>query len=127
MIPRIIIKHLAGSEANRIERFQLDGAHGLILGREPAANVTFDTELDGIVSPRQEFIKIARSDRLSFTIADLGSSNGVLVNGRPVRTDQILLPDDIVELGPGGPAIRISVTRVYAYPIGLVRALLQSQ
>jgi serine protease Do len=127
MIPRIIIKHLAGSEANRIEPFQLDGAHGLILGREPAANVTFDTELDGIVSPRQEFIKIARSDRLSFTSADLGSSNGVLVNGRPVRTDQILLPDDIVELSLGGPAIRISVTRVYAYPIGLVRALLQSQ
>jgi hypothetical protein len=127
MIPRIIIKHLAGSEANRIEPFQLDGAHGLILGREPAANVTFDTELEGIVSPRQEFIKIARSDRLSFTSADLGSSNGVLVNGRPVRTDQILLPDDIVELSLGGPAIRISVTRVYAYPIGLVRALLQSQ
>jgi serine protease Do len=109
MIPRILIRHLAGSKANRIEQFQLDGAHELILGRGPAANVMFDAELDNTVSRRHAIIKIMRNDRLSFTIADLGSSNGVRVNGRSVQAEQDLLPDDIVELSPGGPAFRIAV------------------
>lgn len=109
MIPRILIRHLAGSKANRIEQFQLDGAHELIIGRGPAANVMFDAELDDTVSRRHAIIKIMRNDRLSFRIADLGSSNGVRVNGRSVQAEQDLLPDDIVELSPGGPAFRIAV------------------
>jgi serine protease Do len=109
MIPRILIRHLAGSKANRIEQFQLDGAHELIIGRGPAANVMFDAELDDTVSRRHAIIKIMRNDRLSFRIADLGSSNGVRVNGRSVQDEQDLLPDDIVELSPGGPAFRIAV------------------
>jgi hypothetical protein len=109
MIPRILIKHVAGSKANRIDQFQLDGAHELIIGRGSAANVAFDSGIDDTVSRRHAIIKIMRNDRLSFTIADLGSSNGVRVNGRPVRVEQVLLPDDIVELSPGGPAFRIAV------------------
>jgi serine protease Do len=109
MIPRILIRHLAGSKANRIEQFQLDGANELIIGRGPAANVMFDAELDDTVSRRHAIIKIMRNDRLSFRIADLGSSNGVRVNGRTVQAEQDLLPDDIVELSPGGPAFRIAV------------------
>jgi serine protease Do len=109
MIARILIKHVAGSKANRIEQFQLDGAHELTIGRGPAANVAFDGLLDDTVSRRHAIIKIMRSDRLSFRIADLGSSNGVRVNGKPIWIEQNLLPDDVVELSPGGPAFRIAV------------------
>lgn len=109
MIPHILIRHLAGSKANRIEQFRLDGAHELIIGRGAAANVVFDAEQDDTVSRRHAIIRIIQSDRLTFTIADLGSSNGVRVNGWPVRTEQTLLPDDIVELSPGGPAFRVAV------------------
>lgn len=109
MIPRILIRHLAGSKANRIEQFQLDGARELIIGRGPNSNVRFDEGLDDTVSRRHAIIKIARNDRLSFTIADLGSINGVRLNGKPVSGEQHLLPDDIVELSPGGPAFRIAV------------------
>jgi S1-C subfamily serine protease len=109
MIPRILIRHVAGSKANRIEQFQLDGARELIIGRGPAANVAFDGGLDDTVSRRHAIIRITRNDRLSFTIADLGSSNGVRVNGKPIQAEQDLLPDDIVELSPGGPAFRIAV------------------
>jgi serine protease Do len=109
MIPRILIKHLAGSKANRIEQFQLDGTHELIIGRGPAANVAFDWQLDDTVSRRHAIIKIMRSDRLSFTIADLGSINGVRVNGEPIRIEQDLLPDDVIELSPRGPAFKIAV------------------
>ena len=109
MIPHILIRHLAGSKANRIEQFQLDGAHELIIGRGSAANVAFDAELDDTVSRRHAIIRIIQSDRPTFTIADLGSSNGVRVNGWPVQTEQTLRPDDIVELSPGGPAFRVAV------------------
>jgi serine protease Do len=109
MIPCVLIRHLAGSKANRIEQFQLDRARQLIIGRGPAANVAFDGQLDDTVSRRHAIIKIMRNGRLSFTIADLGSSNGVWVNGRSVRAEQDLLPGDIIKLGPAGPAFRIAV------------------
>ncbi|MEI9984142.1 MAG: FHA domain-containing protein [Aliidongia sp.] len=109
MIPRILIKHVAGSQANRIDQFELDGTHELIIGREPPANVVFDGRRDDTVSRRHALIKIQRGNRLRFTVADLDSTNGVRVNGKDIAGEHDLVPGDIVELSPGGPAFSIAV------------------
>jgi serine protease Do len=118
MIPKILIKHLAGSQANRIEQFALDGTHELIIGRAPPANVVFDGCRDDTVSRRHARIRIMRGERLRFTVTDLDSTNGVRLNGRPVRGEQDLAPGDVVELSPGGPAFSLSVE---SEPVGLDR------
>jgi serine protease Do len=109
MISRILIKHLAGSKAHQIEQFDLDGTHELLVGRGPDAKVAFDGQLEDTVSRRHALIKVIRGDRLSLSIADLGSRNGVRVNGEPVQDEQTLVPGDVVELSPEGPMFRVSL------------------
>jgi len=118
--PRIVIKHLAGRQAHRVEQFELDGTHELVVGRHPGANIVFDDALDDTVSRRHALIRVRRDGRMRFTIADLGSTNGVRVNGKGITGERELMPGDIVELAPDGPAFSIAIEPESVPPDGAV-------
>ncbi len=65
----------------------------LVVGRDPACDISHD---DALLSRRHaEFVPAA--DRV--TVRDLGSRNGIFVNG--ARTaERALEPDDVVQIGP---------------------------
>jgi hypothetical protein len=71
----------------------LIGAHGAVVGRAQECDVVVAST---DVSRRHAEI---RPDGVGWTIRDLGSTNGVRVNGRPVNGDHPLGPGDEIELG----------------------------
>lgn len=65
----------------------------LVVGRDPACDITVE---DGLLSRRHaEFVAAAEA----VTVRDLGSRNGVFVNGTR-RAEQALRPGDVVQIGP---------------------------
>ena len=118
MIGQVVIRHLSGAKANQVEQFKLDGLNEMMIGRSAAAAINFEGPLHDGVSRRHGCIRVTRGRRLGFTIIDLGSSNGIWVNGRPVMDEQALLPDDVVELGAGGPSFRFDVQPSPFQPAG---------
>jgi Protein of unknown function (DUF3662)/FHA domain len=71
----------------------LIGPHGAVVGRAHECDVQIAST---DVSRRHAEI---RPDGAGWSIRDLGSTNGVRVNGRPVRGLEILHPGDLIELG----------------------------
>jgi len=100
---QIVIRHLSGSKTNQIEQFNLDGLSEITLGRDPSSRIVYDVERDDAVSRKHAVIRIKNDKELYFRIADLNSSNGTLLNGERISGEVELLPDDVVELGAGGP------------------------
>ncbi len=84
---------------------------GTVIGRNPDCDVVIDSRE---VSRRHA--KISRTASNQWTIKDLGSSNGVFVNGKRVESCTITA-EDVVEIGPvslllgDGPGHRAVVTR----------------
>jgi pSer/pThr/pTyr-binding forkhead associated (FHA) protein len=64
-----------------------------VLGRSREADVTID---DPNVSRRHAEVRPSGG---SWTVRDLGSTNGVKVNGRRIQGPQSLKPGDVLELG----------------------------
>ena len=84
----------------RGEQVRLDKARSII-GRDPAADLRFDPRVDRAVSLHHaELVQGTNPPR----IIDY-SSNGTLVNGKPV-SDQPLHTGDVLEFGPDGPRLR---------------------
>ena len=100
---RIVIRHLSGSKINQIEQFDLDGLQEITIGRDPASRIAFDLQRDDEVSRRHAVIRVKNDKELYFRLADLNSSNGTFLNGERIGGEVELLPEDIVELGSGGP------------------------
>jgi S1-C subfamily serine protease len=109
MATRVVIAHLNGSKASQIEQFPFDTTSELLIGRDPAAAIAFDLQRDDAVSRRHAMIRIDRAETHSVKLVDLGSSNGTLVNGRPIAQETVLEPGDIVELGRSGPKFRFDL------------------
>jgi S1-C subfamily serine protease len=106
---RIVIRHLSGSKVNQIDQFDLAGLQEITLGRDPKSTIAFDVQRDDTVSRRHAVIRIKNDNELYFRIADLNSSNGTMLNGERIGGEVELLPDDIVELGTGGPRFTFDV------------------
>jgi serine protease Do len=106
---RIVIRHLSGSKANQIDQFDLAGLKEITLGRNPESTVAYDRQRDDEVSRQHAVIRINTDKELYFRIADLNSSNGTLLNGERIGGEVELLPDDVVELGSGGPKFTFDV------------------
>ncbi len=106
---RILIQHLGGSKINKIEQFPLEGLTEITIGRDPAATISFDAQRDDAVSRRHAVITVVPGEPLRFRIADLDSRNGTLLNGERIAAEVELLPDDIIELGRGGPKFSFDV------------------
>lgn len=75
-----------------------------VAGRHEAAELRFDRQEDTTVSARH-----ARFQQSSggWTVSDLGSRNGLLVNGRTVSGEIRLKPGDRVMFGLGGPEVEM--------------------
>jgi serine protease Do len=102
-VTQIVIRHLSGSKTNQIEQFNLEGLSEITLGRDPGNRIMFDVQRDDAVSRKHAVIRIKHDKELYFRIADLNSSNGTLLNGERISGEVELLPDDVIELGSGGP------------------------
>src|SRR5580692_4480835 len=106
---RIVIRHLSGSKVNQIDQFDLAGLQEITLGRDPKSTIAFDVQRDDTVSRRHAVIRIKNDNELYFRIADLNSSNGTMLNGERIGGEVELLPDDVIELGTGGPKFTFDV------------------
>ena len=74
-------------------RTELLGSGGAVLGRSREADVVLD---DANVSRKHAEIRPSGG---SWTVRDLGSTNGVKVNGRRIDGAQSLKSGDVIELG----------------------------
>ena len=106
---RIVIRHLSGSKVNQIDQFDLAGLQEITLGRDPKSTVAYDLQRDDAVSRRHAVIRIKNDKELYFRIADLNSSNGTMLNGERIGGEVELLPEDVIELGSGGPKFTFDV------------------
>jgi serine protease Do len=100
---RIVIRHLRGSKINQIEQFDLEGLQEITIGRDPTSRIAYDLQRDDEVSRRHAVVRIKHDREIYFRLADLNSSNGTFLNGERIGGEVELLPEDIVELGSGGP------------------------
>jgi S1-C subfamily serine protease len=130
MTARIIITHAAGSKANQVEQFPVDGTREITFGRDPGSVVAFDPVRDDAASRHHAVLKVTGGERPGFVLQDLGSANGTFVNGRKLTGEQDLLPGDTVEFGRNGPRIIFDVqprpahlmARTRVVPTGMVAA-----
>jgi serine protease Do len=99
---QVVIRHLGGSKINRVEQFPLRDRREITIGRDASSDLAFDPQIDDMVSRNHAVIRISQGEPLGFRIADLNSSNGTFLNGERIAGEVELLPDDVVELGPGG-------------------------
>jgi serine protease Do len=107
---RVVIRHLSGSKINQVEQIPLQDLHEITIGRDPASDIAYDQRRDDIVSRRHAAIRVeGDGDNLLFWLMDLNSSNGTLLNGAPITDEVDLLPEDTIELGPGGPKFTFDV------------------
>ena len=85
------------------QRFELRD-RPLVIGRAPECDIRFP-EADGVVSSRH-----ARVERqgTEFVVVDQRSTNGTLLNGKPVER-ATLAPGDIIQLSADGPRIHVAV------------------
>jgi serine protease Do len=121
-VEQIVIRHVSGSKANQIEHISLADVNEITIGRDPKSNIAFASPRDDIASRRHAVIRVVRGDRISFVLADLGSSNGTFLNGERITEEKELLPEDLIELGKNGlkfvfdvqprPTYLVSRTRV---------------
>lgn len=107
---RIIIRHVSGSKTNQVEQFPLKKTREITLGRNSSSTIAFDPQRDDVVSRRHAAIRVEGDDTSPvFKLSDCGSSNGTFLNGEPITSEVELAPDDIVELGEGGPKFSFDV------------------
>src|ERR1700733_9185108 len=109
MVTRIVITHLNRSKVNQIDQWPLDSIQEIAIGRDQGSTMAFDLQRDDMVSRRHAVIRVVPGEPPSFKIADLGSSNGTLVNGMRISQEVELLPGDVVELGANGPKFNFDV------------------
>jgi serine protease Do len=107
----VVIRHLSGSKINQVEQFPLEDLQEITIGRDPHSDIAYDQRRDDVVSRRHAAIRIQKGegDNFSFWLRDLNSSNGTLLNGARVEDEIDLLPEDTIELGPGGPKFTFDV------------------
>jgi serine protease Do len=105
----IVIRHLSGSKANQIEQIPLKDLHEITIGRDPNSTIAFDQRRDDVVSRRHATIRIEGGDNPIFRIRDLGSSNGTFLNGQQLTGEVEMSPEDVIELGDGGPKFSFDV------------------
>jgi serine protease Do len=107
---RVVIRHLAGSKVNQVEKLQTKDVTELTIGRDASTDIAFDPKRDDVVSRKHAAIRVKDDNgKLSFRIADLNSSNGTFLNGERLSGEAELLPEDVIELGEGGPKFTFDV------------------
>jgi pSer/pThr/pTyr-binding forkhead associated (FHA) protein/S1-C subfamily serine protease len=106
---RVIIRHLSGSKINQVEQIPLKDLHEITVGRDASSTIAYDARRDDVVSRRHAIIRIEGGENPIFRLSDLRSSNGTFLNGEPISDDVELAPDDVIELGKGGPKFSFDI------------------
>lgn len=107
--------HLSGSKAGSDEIIPLPRyVADLKLGREIGCEIRFDPHDDSAVSRHHAAIRWQQSDNpgvnaSAFTLIDLMSSNGTYLNGHRLEAPAVIKSGDVIELGRGGPSIRLTI------------------
>ncbi|MEZ6196744.1 MAG: trypsin-like peptidase domain-containing protein [Planctomycetota bacterium] len=100
----ICIEHTGASSLAGTSR-TFDG-EVVTVGRAAGNDIVFDVQHDRLVSGRHVEIRRRGAD---LVLRDLGSRNGTWIAGQRVTGERALLPGDLVELGVGGPQLRVSL------------------
>jgi hypothetical protein len=95
--------HLSGSRAGTVESF-----HRLpvVLGRAPTCHVLFDAEADPQVSAVHAELRRGPG---GIEVVDKESKNGLRLDGVPVSGSALLPRGGLLELGAGGPKVKVEV------------------
>jgi|GEM_PF-546348 len=96
----IKIEHVSGSLMGQSARFEKTV---LRVGRAEECEIRFEKSRESKVSSHHAELLLEEG---SWFVIDTGSTNGTLVNGRRV-TKALLHPGDEVQLGGGGPTLKI--------------------
>lgn len=95
------LRVLSGARAGLRARFDREV---VTLGRHPQNDLALHAELDRDVSSRHAEIRVTPAGEV--LLADLGSTNGTLVNGTRVSTHRVH-DGDVITLGPSGPKVEV--------------------
>ncbi len=106
---RVILRHLKGSKAGTADEFALADISELTLGRDPIAQVQFDSDKDDLVGRQHARILRDPENHHRFTLTDLSSRNGTFLNKARITGSVPLTPGDMIQLGAGGPEIRFEI------------------
>ena len=93
---------LTDPATRRVTRIELKG-EVTRLGRDPEGEVVIDAAA-AVVSRRHAEV---RKDGERFTLTDLKSFNGTLVNGQRISSTVTLFGGDQIQLGVGGPELKL--------------------
>jgi hypothetical protein len=98
----VTVTHLSGSKKDQVET-----CRGLPvwLGRSEKCQIRFDPEVDTRVSGVHA--ELRPGEEGGVTIVDLGSKNGVILNGTKVEGTVAVPNRAVVEIGAGGPRLRL--------------------
>jgi hypothetical protein len=104
---KIVVDHISGSR--RGQRQEFDVTPRVRFGRHPDNEVTFDAHRDLEASARHAEL---RQDGEQFVLRDVGSSNGMLIDGKKVSEVRIAAgtPTEVM-FGAGGPRVRVFIGR----------------
>ncbi|MBT8483221.1 MAG: FHA domain-containing protein [Myxococcales bacterium] len=100
----IRLRQTKGADSGRELEFDQDLIR---IGRMPDSDVNFDPEVDLDASGRHAEI---RSENGRYILIDAGSRNGTWLNGQRVK-HAALRADDEIELGRGGPRLKVGALR----------------
>src|SRR5262249_45408015 len=91
--PAMIVKLIVQKDGKALQAFRLRSEE-TIIGRRRGCDVRIPSEA---VSRRHCLVSL-REDAV--TVEDLASVNGTFVNGKRIKTKQLLYPGDQLEVGP---------------------------
>lgn len=105
----IVLQHLTGIDAPRLDVFCAVRQASVTLGRDPACDVRFDAHREDSVGRRHAQIVRGDGDRPWYRLLDLDAQHGTYVNGARVIGHVILSPGDVIQVGSCGPQLRFEV------------------
>ena len=108
-VQQIIVRHLSGTHAGRVETFGVEPGGVLTIGRDPEANIRLDSYRDGTVSRHHARIIAHATGTIWLELVDRESSNGTFLNTRWLRGRIALVPGDRIRLGVGGPELEFDI------------------
>lgn len=106
MVAHLVVEHISNSTLSGTT--QTFAAERIGIGRMADNGVVYDATEYQLVS-RYHAELYVDGDRVR--IRDLDSSNGTFLNGRRIASDKRVAPGDTIELGRGGPTLRVRLDR----------------
>lgn len=106
---RILIRHISGTRANQVDDFNAEGFREILIGREEGASVRYDGEREDLVSRTHARIYAEPAGSSCFYLSDLQSRNGTFLNRQRISAPSRIHHGDVVQLGSGGPEIRLEM------------------